>query len=215
MTPVASASLTTNVIPAKAGTQATGPHRLGRNKPLSLAAPSGSRSFRVAMAMTRRIQGGFPALDPHRVPATAMTVASDIVLALLCLIPLGTVVAYFVWLWRSFGGLGERSIGPTMPMTTGGYITWTLLSLALSAVAVFICWAAVDLLQQIERNRARGVDQFFIDEERSHALSAGFVGVLFGSVPFLRGVCRCALGAACASDKTWNHNGAIALSRLS
>lgn len=118
----------------------------------------------------------------------AMTTAGLIAWAFFCLIPLGMVVAYFSWLWRSFERLGERSTGPILPMTTAGYIAWTLLSLALSAVAVFICWAAVNLLQSIEHNRARGVDQFFIDEERSHALSGGFVGVLFGIGAILAGL---------------------------
>ena len=115
-----------------------------------------------------------------------MTTAGYIAWVLLSLILLATVV-FFSWLWRSFAGLGKRST-ELMPMTAAGYITWALLSLALLAAAVFILWAAVDLLQHFEHSRARGKDLFFIEEEQSHALNGGFVGVLFGIGGILAGL---------------------------
>jgi hypothetical protein len=73
-------------------------------------------------------------------------------------------------------------------MTTTAYVMWSLLSLALLVAALFLSWAAVDLLQTIER--AHGENPFFIEEERLHARTAGLLslplwigGILAGLMP--------------------------------
>jgi hypothetical protein len=73
-------------------------------------------------------------------------------------------------------------------MTTTGYVTWTLHSLALLAAALFLSSAAVDLLQTLERTHSE--DLHVVQEERFHARTAGLLslpfwigGILAGLVP--------------------------------